>query len=69
MLGLAEVAAFLGISRQRALQLADEGILGEPFARAGSRRFWLPADIERVAATRRTAPGRPRIDVLGEVAQ
>jgi predicted DNA-binding transcriptional regulator AlpA len=49
LLGLSELAALLGVSRQRADQLARQKGFPEPFATLRGGRLWLKEDVERWA--------------------
>jgi len=48
----AELAALLGISRQRVRALESKGALPEPDAMLGDRPLWLRATAERIVAER-----------------
>jgi predicted DNA-binding transcriptional regulator AlpA len=48
-MGLTEVAAFLGVSRQRAHQLSKTDTFPEPVARLSAGLIWESADVERWA--------------------
>lgn len=52
LMGTAEVAAYLGLSRQRVLQLAANGELPAPLAVLSMGKVWDAAAIRRWAATR-----------------
>lgn len=56
--GLHEVAEILGVSRQRADQLARQAGFPQPLDEIRAGRIWRRADIERWAEARRT--GCPR---------
>lgn len=45
LMGAAEVAAHIGVSRQRVNQLAKAGALPEPVAVLDAGRIWLADDI------------------------
>jgi hypothetical protein len=48
-MGLTEVAALLGVSRQRAHQLSKVDGFPEPTAKLSAGLIWLRADVERWA--------------------
>nr|WP_245719211.1 DNA-binding protein [Micromonospora rhizosphaerae] len=52
-MAMAEVAAFLGVSRQRANTLADRPDFPKPIAHLTVGRVWATADIRAWAAKRR----------------
>jgi predicted DNA-binding transcriptional regulator AlpA len=52
LMGAAEVAALLGVSRQRVNQLAHTPGFPEPVAVLDAGRIWLGLDIRRWAARR-----------------
>ncbi len=54
LMGTAEVAAHLGVSRQRVLQLAAKGDLPAPLAVLSSGKIWRADDIRRWADDRRS---------------
>ena len=56
LMGAAEVAAHLGVSRQRVNQLASGGDLPEPVAVLEAGRIWLADDIRAWAAERGRTP-------------
>lgn len=47
LMGLHEIAELLGVSRQRADQLARQRDFPEPAAEIRAGRIWLRADVER----------------------
>ena len=49
LMGLTEVAALLGVSRQRAHQLAKRDDFPEPTARLAAGLIWQAEDVERWA--------------------
>ncbi|MGR6321553.1 DNA-binding protein [Micromonospora soli] len=53
VMAMAEIAAFLGVSRQRANTLADRGDFPEPIAHLTVGRVWATADIRAWAEKRR----------------
>ncbi|GAB3816115.1 DNA-binding protein [Micromonospora zhanjiangensis] len=53
VMAMAEIAAFLGISRQRASTLAERPDFPAPIAHLTVGRVWSTADIRRYAARRR----------------
>lgn len=46
LMGAAEVAAFLGVSRQRVLQLREKADFPDPVSQLASGPIWESADIE-----------------------
>lgn len=59
LVGLAEAAEILGVSRQRIHQLANAGRLPEPCQRVSATPLWWREDIETFGHRRRRRPGRP----------
>lgn len=57
--GLSEVGEILGVSRQRAAQLADSSGFPEPVADLASGRIWRVPDVQLWSKSRRRG-GRPR---------
>lgn len=53
VMAMAEIAAFLGISRQRASTLADRPDFPKPIAHLTVGRIWSTVDIRDYAARRR----------------
>ncbi|WP_460871842.1 helix-turn-helix transcriptional regulator [Nocardioides pakistanensis] len=53
LVGTHEIAAMLGVSRQRVLQLAATDGFPAPVARLKAGNIWVKADIEEWAETRR----------------
>ncbi|MFJ9315739.1 helix-turn-helix transcriptional regulator [Pimelobacter simplex] len=49
LMGIAEIAEHLGISRTRVHQLRSEGALPEPYDSLAMGPVWLRADIEKWA--------------------
>lgn len=62
LVGLTEIADMLGVSRQRAGQLAATEGFPEPVARLAAGPIYESADVEAWARTRNTKSGRPRKD-------
>ena len=58
--GLAEVASFAGVSRQRAGQLAAHPDFPEPVDRLAMGPVWLESDVKKFLATPRKAGRRPK---------
>lgn len=58
LMGTAEVAALLGISRQRVLQLAQQEGFPAPVAALKMGKIWRAGDIRQWAADRRPG-GQP----------
>jgi hypothetical protein len=65
LVGIAEIAELLGVSRQRASELADTGRLGNPAARIAATRVWAKSSIlsslegTHGASKLTRRPGRP----------
>lgn len=55
LMGTAEIAALLGVSRQRVLQLAAHRAFPEPVAVLSMGKVWKAEDVRRWSASR----GRP----------
>jgi predicted DNA-binding transcriptional regulator AlpA len=53
LMGAAEIAEYLGMSRQRVHQLAERDDFPRPVAVLSAGKFWLGADIREYAARRR----------------
>jgi len=53
LMGTAEVAALLGVSRQRVLQLAQRGDFPKPLAVLSMGKVWRGRDIRRWAEQNR----------------
>lgn len=49
LMGNAEVAALLGVSRQRVLQLAQSPAFPKPVAELAAGKIWLRAEVEQWA--------------------
>lgn len=49
LVGVAEIAGLLGVSRTRIHQLRTEGALPEPYDTLAMGPVWLRADVERWA--------------------
>ena len=60
LMGLKEIADLLGVSRQRAGQLAATEGFPQPVARLAAGPIFESADVEAWAKTRNTKSGRPR---------
>lgn len=60
MLGAAEVAELLGVSKQRVMELRDAGRLPEPISQLRAGPVWVRPAIERFVETWERKPGRPR---------
>ena len=58
--GIAEIAALLGVNRQRASMLQTRQGFPQPVARLKSGPVWLLRDIDAFRSTWTRAPGRPR---------
>lgn len=58
LVGVAEIAELLGVSRQQVHRLSVQEGFPEPVARLSAGTIWRRRDIERWAKTRRR-PGRP----------
>lgn len=67
LLGLTEVAAFLGVSRQRAGQLRER--LPQPMAELAAGPVWTEPQITAWAEGWTRKPGRPRAELVDDVAQ
>lgn len=57
MMGVAEIAARLGVSRSRAAQIVRERTFPEPVARLTGMDIWLTDDVERWIREHRTTEG------------
>jgi prophage regulatory protein len=53
LVGAREIAAMLGLTRQRVYQLSQESGFPEPVASLGLGKVWETADIEKWAAEHR----------------
>ena len=62
LMGFKEIADLLGVSRQRARQLAATPAFPEPVARLAAGPIYESAAVEAWAKTRNTKSGRPRKD-------
>ncbi|HKO20072.1 MAG TPA: hypothetical protein VJU82_14410 [Acidobacteriaceae bacterium] len=61
LVGMAEITAMLGVSRQRAYAIAHRPDFPEPQAVIKAGAIWLRADVERwIAEHPERPPGRPR---------
>jgi len=60
VLGIAELAELLGVSRQRASQVARVAAFPKPFAELASGPIWLAPNVERFVQEWERRPGRPR---------
>ncbi len=60
--GTAEIAAMLGVSRQRVQQLARSGDFPEPYDVLSGGRVWLRSDVEAWARTHGRIIGEYRPD-------
>ena len=60
LLGVSELASLLGVSRQRASQLADEPWFPTPIAELASGPIWDKGAIEVARAEWDRRPGRPK---------
>lgn len=58
--GLSEVAAMLGVSRQRASMLSRRDDFPAPSARLAAGPIWRAGDLSTFAARWQRKPGRPR---------
>jgi predicted DNA-binding transcriptional regulator AlpA len=58
--GPGEIAAMVGLSRQRVDQLSRQVGFPEPWAELLTGRIWRDTDIEAWAATRTVTRGRPK---------
>jgi predicted DNA-binding transcriptional regulator AlpA len=54
LVGIAEIADLLGVSRQRAHKLSQRPDFPEPVARLSAGLIWERADVVRWIAARRT---------------
>jgi hypothetical protein len=61
-MGLKEIADLLGVSRQRAGQLAATQGFPEPVARLAAGPIYDTDEVKRWAKTRNTKIGRPKKD-------
>lgn len=59
LVGTSEIAAILGVSRQRAQALARRDDFPEPIARLASGSVWTRPSIELFGESRKRRPGRP----------
>ena len=60
LLGVAELAAVLGVSKQRASELANSTRFPRPFLTLASGPIWLEPAVLRFVETWDRKPGRPR---------
>lgn len=63
LLGVAEIAGRLGVSRQRVHQIRQRGGFPAPVAQLASGDVWDAADIDAWIATWVRRPGRPAREV------
>lgn len=54
LVGIAEIAAILGVSKQRADQLARTPAFPKPVSELASGRIWRKRDVERWIAKNRS---------------
>jgi prophage regulatory protein len=59
LMGTAEIAAMLGISRQRVLKLAEKPDFPRPLAVLSMGKVWLGSDIRTWAGPRAAKRGAP----------
>ena len=59
LMGTSEVAALLGLSRQRVLKIAERADFPRPLAVLKMGNVWRAADIRRWAQDRTTTPRLP----------
>jgi predicted DNA-binding transcriptional regulator AlpA len=59
VVGIAEIAEMLGVSKQRASELGGQDNFPRPMATLRSGRVWRRADIERFAKDWKRKPGNP----------
>lgn len=69
ILGVSELAHGLGVSRQRASELARTHHFPKPFAELASGPVWLEPTVRRFIREWERRPGRPRVRGRKEVAQ
>jgi hypothetical protein len=60
VLGIAELAEILGVSRQRASQVARINAFPKPYAELASGPVWFSTNVERFVQEWERKPGRPR---------
>lgn len=60
LVGIAEIARYLRISRQRASMLAKSGVFPPPVTRLAAGPVWLESSIFRFASNWERLPGRPK---------
>lgn len=66
LVGITEIGAMLGVTRQRASSLQARPDFPAPVAQLASGPVWRKADLSRFAASWERKPGRPRKPVLLE---
>ncbi|HEV3231792.1 MAG TPA: hypothetical protein VG245_06030 [Candidatus Dormibacteraeota bacterium] len=69
LVGVAELATLLGVSRQRVSQLGDSNAFPRPVAQLAAGPVWLRQHVGRFVETWNRQPGRPRKAALGTGAQ
>lgn len=60
VLGVAEIAKMLGVTRQRASVLARSGAFPKPYAELAAGPIWLDIHVKRFVDEWKRRPGRPR---------
>jgi hypothetical protein len=68
LVGTSEIAAILGVSRQRAHALAHRDDFPEPIARLASGSVWTRPSIERFVESWKRKPGRPSKEEADDLA-
>lgn len=58
--GVGEIAEILGVSKQRAHQIAQRADFPKPVQQLAATPLWHERDVRRFAETRNQRPGRPR---------
>jgi predicted DNA-binding transcriptional regulator AlpA len=59
LVGIREIAKFLGVSPQRASELAKSGSFPRPVTKLASGPVWLEASMRQFASDWKRVPGRP----------
>lgn len=67
ILGVSELAHLLGVTRQRASELARSKKFAEPLAVLASGPIWLESSIQRFVKEWTRRPGRPRNPVISQL--